>query len=290
MPSNFKRYAPKLFKLGYEPVPIQVGEKAPRGKSVVGWTKDDISPERLRQWNQAYPDAGVGIRTGKVWAIDVDIDDEEISNLIREQFKFTRSEVERRSGSNRFLIVVRGEPGKKKRASTKYHDLLTGHEHRIEVLRQGQQFVAYHTHPKTGKEYNYPEDNLADTPFEDLINVDEKYIDALFDYFDDVAPAHWEKTGKRKDAAPESSENVLVSSSPKVDKSFEEVCVIIAELPNDDIDYEDWLNIGAAIHHQTDGSRAGFNLWTTYSAKSGKHDASLMKTKWRSFGNYSGAL
>lgn len=63
-----------------------------------------------------------------------------------------------------------------------------------------------------------------------------------------------------------------------------EVDSYINALDNTDLDYEAWMRVGAAIHHQTRGSKKGFLKWVDWSKKSEKHDGSQMKTKWRSFG------
>ena len=50
--------------------------------------------------------------------------------------------------------------------------------------------------------------------------------------------------------------------------------------------YEDWITLGAAIHHQLGGSDAGFQLWLHHSKRSTKFDGDerTMLKKWRSFG------
>lgn len=50
--------------------------------------------------------------------------------------------------------------------------------------------------------------------------------------------------------------------------------------------YEDWITLGAAIHHQLGGSDAGFHLWLHHSKRSTKFDGDerTMLKKWRSFG------
>lgn len=57
------------------------------------------------------------------------------------------------------------------------------------------------------------------------------------------------------------------------------------EIPDERIsDYTDWISLGAAIHHQTGGSQAGYKLWVQHSKRSSKFNEREMPTKWRSFG------
>ena len=55
-------------------------------------------------------------------------------------------------------------------------------------------------------------------------------------------------------------------------------------VPNDNVHYDDWLTVGAALHHQFDGSDEGFALWEGWSQRSVKHtDAEYLHQKWTSF-------
>lgn len=52
------------------------------------------------------------------------------------------------------------------------------------------------------------------------------------------------------------------------------------------LEYDEWIRVGAALHHQFRGDVAtGYKRWLDWSAKSDKHDPSMMQVKWRSFGN-----
>lgn len=53
-----------------------------------------------------------------------------------------------------------------------------------------------------------------------------------------------------------------------------------------DCDYEDWVHIGMAIHHETDGD--GFDLWDEWSQNGSKYNKKEMDFKWHSFGKSSG--
>jgi hypothetical protein len=67
-----------------------------------------------------------------------------------------------------------------------------------------------------------------------------------------------------------------------VDLAHADIADMLAHVPNNDLPYEDWIAIGMAIHHATQGS--GFDLWDSWSATSGKHDSKQMQYKWGSFG------
>lgn len=56
---------------------------------------------------------------------------------------------------------------------------------------------------------------------------------------------------------------------------------------NDNLDYDEWLQIGMAVHDATNGG--GYEIWEEWSARSTKHDDSTTLFKWGSFGNGSGS-
>lgn len=67
-----------------------------------------------------------------------------------------------------------------------------------------------------------------------------------------------------------------------VDLAHADIADMLAHVANNDVPYDDWIAIGMAIHHATQGS--GFDLWDQWSATSSKHDAAKMQYKWGSFG------
>lgn len=57
---------------------------------------------------------------------------------------------------------------------------------------------------------------------------------------------------------------------------------MLSYVPNDNLDYEEWIKVGMALHHATGGS--AFDLWDRWSQQSAKYDATSMSNKWHSFG------
>lgn len=62
---------------------------------------------------------------------------------------------------------------------------------------------------------------------------------------------------------------------------------VLRKLPVDDWieDREGWYRMGMAIHHETGGSKEGFDLWNKYSKRSKKFDIKNSKGRWKSFKN-----
>jgi len=55
------------------------------------------------------------------------------------------------------------------------------------------------------------------------------------------------------------------------------------------LEYDDWLKVGQALHHQYQGGDVGFDLWVAWSALSDKHNERVMRKKYDSFGTWKGA-
>jgi hypothetical protein len=65
----------------------------------------------------------------------------------------------------------------------------------------------------------------------------------------------------------------------------------LAAIDASSLDYDTWLKVGQAIHHDTEGSIEGFQLWDGWSSTSDKYtDTEYGERRWESFGNYSGPV
>lgn len=67
-----------------------------------------------------------------------------------------------------------------------------------------------------------------------------------------------------------------------VDVNDQELADMLSYVPNNDLDYEEWIKIGMALHHATGGT--AFDLWDRWSQQSKKYDDTSMPYKWHSFG------
>ncbi len=66
-----------------------------------------------------------------------------------------------------------------------------------------------------------------------------------------------------------------------------QVALCLSAIPAD-IDYDNWLKVGMALHHETQGAAHGFALWDSWSAQCpGKYNTiRFNQHKWESFGRY----
>lgn len=75
----------------------------------------------------------------------------------------------------------------------------------------------------------------------------------------------------------------LIESTP-LDLSSDEIDAYLLAYPAQDKEYDEWLEVGAALNHQFSGDDNGYQKWVAWSALSDKHDEKTMRAKWKSFG------
>ena len=68
----------------------------------------------------------------------------------------------------------------------------------------------------------------------------------------------------------------------QVDVTLEEVAEIVDAIPNDDRHYDEFIEIGMAIHQATNGE--GYHIWDNWAQRAKKYDPAQMSVKWHSFG------
>lgn len=178
----------ELVQRGYEPLPIAPGEKRP---TIKGWSKLTVDQECVEKWvSNGRASHYVGLRTGRVVAVDIDIDDAELTERLVEDASWTLGEGLRRVGKpGRALLLyrVRGDEGRKSVVSLIGPN---GGEHAVEVLARGQQFVAYGQHP-SGVEYDWIGDGPAEVSVGELAEVSMQEVSRWLAGVADLLPQGW---------------------------------------------------------------------------------------------------
>ena len=151
----------RLFDNGYLPIPIIRHLKRP---AVARWSAIPIDLVQVERWAAEHRDCGIGLRTGTLVGIDIDILDPDIAHQMG-------ALVEARLGATlmrvglwpKRLYLYRTEQPFAKMAVDK-----------VEVLGLGQQFVAFGVHPATKQPYYWPNgEGPLDVPFAELPLVNE---------------------------------------------------------------------------------------------------------------------
>lgn len=284
--SYLAKFGPRLLEKGYPIVPIRPNAKHP---GFDGWQRVSADEGLLKKWlSNGFAQGGVGVLTRDLPAVDIDVQDPElVQQLVAWCEEHIGPTVQRVGRAPKQLLAYRTDEPFAKIASTKYVDFL-GLEHKVEILGDGQQFVAYAKHPDTGQPYEWiSEDGLADIDIEDLPVIHAEQARELVDYFESLIPDDWEvaekaPSSKTVDLSVPEEERVLAHAKPKVDISTAKLTKALSYL-DPDMRMHDWVRIGMALFHQYDGKAEGFGLWDAWSADGAKYDEKEMRARWKSF-------
>jgi putative DNA primase/helicase len=301
----FPEIAPAVALNGYRPVPIKPRTKKP---PMDAWQNYKFTP------TDNFAHCGTGILCGDVLGVDIDILDKD---LVIEIVKWTMERFGRvpiRFGNapKALLLYRAARPGIRKSRTAVY----SRDKAKVEVLGTGQQFVAYSIHPETCRPYEWQLGSPLETRVDELPCLADDDIAMLLHYASEkldcwakgeasayaATPAeHTFLTGKVSDVFAKAGITVAINDDlrrgrEKPTVSLDELCVALSELASvPAIDnYDDWLAIGQAIHHEAHGSSEGLSLYIAFSKCLGGYyrgaepgDAGC-EAKWRSFGRQSG--
>ena len=191
--SFMAQFGDALVANGWPILPIQPGTKKPGRYRCGAWSDYPdwsrhaaraTTEHELALWRE-WPDAGVGIVCGTVVAVDIDLHVPELASAVEELARERLGDTPfcRIGRAPKRLLVYRAtEPFRGIRRAP------------LEILGEGQQFVAHAIHPDTGRPYDWPDRPPADLDVSDLPVVDRAAAEAFLDEAlgmlpDDVKPA-----------------------------------------------------------------------------------------------------
>jgi len=275
-PNYFQLHGERLIDNGYSIIPIMPGSKKPGVWSSSGGWRNMQSWERyLDQPANAYqvnlwkrwPGAGIGIMCGDTIGFDIDTLDEELSFRLRSCIVGVLGETPavRVGRAPKMMLNYRAVGGRmrKRRVGP------------LEVLGEGQQFVAYATHPDTQKPYAWPIEHLADIPLEDLPTCTPEQLEEVLRRVREILPPDMTRTLEQGPAAGAPMANPVLEGTP------EAVALALEAIPNPDLHWEEWNRVGMAIFAATGGQ--GFDVFDGWSSTSSKYDAAACRERWASY-------
>lgn len=274
-----------LIDQGYNIVPIQPGKKAP---GFDGWQKTAASKPQLNEWlSNGHKHAGVGINTKFTPALDIDVyDDEFVEEIKRDAMKIIGGPAPERVGqAPKTLLLYRTDTPFRKMSSSKWKDDF-GAINQLEVLADGQQCVAYHKHPDTGKPYVWTHEgqNPLLIPARELITVTQEQFKKLLERFDERSfeRGYEQVKSARLQASAVDLDNPWIEDTNTVDISTEDLRARLLLIPNPE-DYDTWYKVGMALYHQYDGDEEGLKLWHEWSETADNYDSDQLDRRWEGF-------
>lgn len=295
-------FGSELIDNGFAIVPIAVGKKAPNFDN---WEKSRSTKPQLTDWiENGHRKAGVGILTKWTPGVDLDIRDEELALLAEKKARKIFGDAPVRIGmAPKRLLVYRTEKPFRKMRSNKYKtpDPINEdewEEHQIEILCDGQQFVAYHTHPDTHKPYVWTEEEIDEDgtvvteggprsmSAADLPEITEEQCQELIDWFEDQAEQRGWEIAKKKRSGPTSGnidlDNDFIEDTHAIDISYDDMRNTLMLVPGAE-DYDLWFQVGMALYHQFDGEEDGRALWHEWSETADNYEPEKLDEKWDTF-------
>jgi len=195
------------------------------------------------------------------------------------------------------ILPFRADQPFRKLASKKFKDP-KGVEHQVEVLGDGGQFVAFGTHPKTGKGYKW-DTPLVDIPWSDLPTLSLEQAKKIISIFEtECKKREWKPVsgGESMDAPPSQTEPTGDPQSfeewdreqtidpGRLEISDENVRATLQNVDPQKLDYSGWLKVGMALYHQFEGVEQGFEMWEEWSSRdAGRFQPEDMPSKWKTF-------
>lgn len=284
-----EKFGAKIAANGYEVIPIIPGEKRPAGKN---WQKFDGSEEGVEDYlNDGKGDHGVGVKTRWSPAVDIDVLDDAVNKEIQQIVREIAGESPlRRVGlAPKVLWVYQGDKDAlwPKVDTGEWFDQ-QGRKAKVEILSDGQQFVAAHLHPDTGKPYQWLGKSVLNVKRTDLPFLTHEQANEIKERALKVFLGHgWVKKTKNaitRLANPMDDDDPFSAFRPKVQISDEELERKLFSI-EDNNDHDTWFQIGMALYHQYNGSQQGFDLWDRWSQSGHTYDFKVLEKRWPTFDN-----
>lgn len=292
------RFGEQLVRNGYAVIPIVAGTKRPPGwmshEKGDPWSAVQPDIARVRQWidDKRLRGAGVGINLGRgLFALDIDIRDAALVEDILDwcMWNLPGNPPQRIGLAPKTLLLFRTETAIRKISSAEFLDA-NGNKAQVEGLGDGEQFVAYAIHPDTKKPYHWPGADLIEIKREHLPLINVAQAKSLVAYSEERCKARgWTLKRRASSGLASGDDDDWTDSTDrgKANLSVPELQRYLEAIPNNDLDgtagFDDWLNVGMALFHETDGSPDGLRLWCDWSGKSNKHVQAECDRRWSSF-------
>lgn len=246
-----------------------------RKGQVVGiskWTAKRASRAEIAQW-KADDRLGICVQTRRVRAIDIDVPDEELARMIEIAFQLELGNlpVRSRADSGKRLLAVRVDGALTKQV----FDVAGG---RVEILGDGQQFVAVGTHP-SGARYEWGGGLPQEIPTVSMADLEAAIATVREAYAIQSSGRSASKDSQRDF----DSDAALLQVDEDTLLQLEAACDFLAPLIADD--YILWQKIGQALKSldRVGFAEQAYRLWHKFSKGSSRYSRQEAEAKWKSF-------
>lgn len=287
---RFGADGPSLHRAGWEVIPIKEKTKRPIVKD---W-QHGFTDQQIEQFaRNGYARGSIGMLARRFPGVDIDVSDKACADALEAAVLRVLGPAPIRYGSapKRLLMYRTDEPFTKVKVFLQAPDGSPrgpdGKDYAVEFLGDGQQYVIYGEHPD-GFEYRWPgNDGPGEVDVWELTDLTlggvTGFVEAIAEYLPEGWSVRQQTTG--------SAATVTVSGDafenyrpPLEDWDADRIKADIAPHLDLAMEYDDWIRVGQALHHQFGGADEGFELWDEMfqdSPKYGGRDYGF--DRWRSF-------
>lgn len=291
-------FGERCLRNAYEIIPIKPGTKRPPFDK---WADIRSTKKLLNGWlENGQAAAGIGFLTRMTPLVDIDSHDPDIvKRMIRRAEQICGKTLIRVGLPPKTGLLYRvegGEPFRKVQSAPYINPddpkLENGKDkvHKLEILGDGQQFVGYAIHPDTNEPYRWSnKEGPHSFPREDLPTINAEQAEELVEYFEELVD---EKGFVRKRGTALATRGKSAGIKTKEADPFAEdelpIRITTEELRgklsvvNPD-GYDEYFQVGMALHHQFDGGNEGLILWHEWAAQSDKYVELELDEKWPTF-------
>jgi hypothetical protein len=270
------------------PMPDDAGGIVSKRGKVPGWLRQDglwvgygdwtsvVATEKdLRKWGE-WPGAGVGLQARHWPAIDIDVDDEDMSRRIAGYVERNLGPAPKRTGRPPRVLMpyclIDGDTFRKRRIELIDPD---GVIHAVEFLGDGQQYVVGGLHPGTMKPYTWSKPMLAGELTKVTTGQLMAFIEKMIEAFGRV-----EGWSVNLAAHTQGADRTAVAQDGLAAPSPEHVIKLLEQMPNE-LDYDGWVRFSAAV--KAAGGDVVYEAWERWCLKWPDNTQQSCAEKWDSF-------
>lgn len=248
---------PRVLANGFNIIPILPGEKRP---SIKDWQKTERSEAQLGRWvSNGRASHGVGILTRLTPGADLDISHRPTLRKLLDRVETRLGFAPTRVGNppkRLLLFKLKGEPFAKIN-SREYCDP-DGNKAKVEILSDGEQFVAYHIHPDTHKPYRWlhewsPETITVDELIGLAVADGQWIVDEFQGMMEELNWPLWSATKTQLRTYENPDDDPFGLGHEPIGLGEDKLRAMVEAIPNDGAPYDGqgltWLNILAAVHN-----------------------------------------
>lgn len=278
-----KQHGLSLIDNGFNIIPISYRSKNP---VFDGWQNIHSTPEKLAEWlEKGQINAGIGILTKHNPVIDIDVIDKDANDRINAFINEKLGNAPQRVGrAPRSIMLFKTDIPFRKMKTGKYKDEWND-SHEVEILGDGQQFVAFGIHKDTGEPYKWVTDNNPlNTLADDLPTINQDMAAKIIEYSKSVfeAAGFIFVDGSQSKTLFNANDDPFSEDETKVNLTISQLHKRLMMIPDNE-DHDRWFQIGMALYHQFDGSKTGLKMWHEWSKNADNYDADVLNTRYKSF-------